>query len=181
MAAARRIPILASAAAVLWLAVAGTASAACSGADVPSPSQSERSVKIAMRCLVNETRLAYGLRAVRPHAVLARAGRGHAQDMVDRGYFSHRSPDGLSPIQRIMGGGYRRDRRGRLTTGEVLAWARDEADTPATIVNAWMESPSHRRVLLYGRFRFAGVAVAVGLPRDDGLSDGTTYAMEFGT
>jgi uncharacterized protein YkwD len=179
MPAARRTPIFVIVAA-LWWAVPATTRAACPGADRPSPEQSERSVKSAVRCLVNETRRAHGLRRVHPHAVLAGVGRSHARDMVDQGYFSHRSRDGRSPIQRIIGGGYRRDRQGRLTTGEVLAWARDEADTPATIVDAWLDSPSHRRVLLHERFRFAGVAVTIGLPRD-GISDGTTYAMEFGT
>ena len=179
MGAVRRTPIVVIVA-TLGLVGPATAHAECPGADVPSPEQSERSAKIAVRCLVNEARQAHGLQRVRPHAVLAGVGRRHAQDMVDRGYFSHRSLDGRSPIHRITGSGYRRDRQGRLTTGEVLAWARDEADTPATIVDAWLDSPSHRRVLLYGRFRFAGAAVTIGLPRD-GITDGTTYAMEFGT
>ena len=46
--------------------------------------------------------------------------------------------------------------RTRAGTGEVLAWGTCSWFSPAAAVRAWLRSPSHRRVMLRGSFRFVG-------------------------
>jgi uncharacterized protein YkwD len=163
--------------ALLLLAVPSAASAACHRADVPTPAQGNRAAAAATLCLVNAQRRQHGLRLLRTDARLVRAGAAHARDMVRRRYFSHRSLDGRSPLQRILRTGYGRNRR--VTGGENLGWVGRRSDTPRTIVGAWMNSPAHRQVILLPAFRKAGVAAVPGIPVGDG--PGTTYALEAGT
>ena len=66
-----------------------------------------------------------------------------------------------------------------MTTGENLGWLRDRSDSPQDIVQAWMDSPPHRRVILLRRFRHAGVAAVDGVPVSR-RRHGTTYALETG-
>ena len=92
------------------------------------------------------------------------AARRHAEDMVERDYFSHDSPGGRDLVDRIRRTGWPSGRSG-WRAGEVLAWGTREAGTPRSIVAAWMRSPGHRRVLMDEGFDVAGIGVARGAPR----------------
>jgi uncharacterized protein YkwD len=130
----------------------------------------------AVVCEVNRVRDARGLDRLRRDRRLERAGASHARDMVRRGYFSHVTPEGETVSDRLRGAGYL-DGRASWRVGETLAWGRRRMSTPAATVDAWMESPPHRRVLLNGRYREIGVGVAGGAPSGGA---GTTFAAEFG-
>ena len=109
---------------------------------------------------------------------LALAAQRHTRDMVRRGFFSHVTPDGRGMTARVRATGYLRN----VTTwalGETLAWGTGPCSTPAATVAAWMESPSHRRVMLGRRYLEVGVGVALGVPSCRAAS-GATYAAELG-
>ena len=106
----------------------------------------------AMLCLVNRTRLAAGLRPFRGERHLARAASRHAADMGRRHYFAHVSPSGKSPVSRARSAGWHGG------VGEVIAWGCGTLSSPRATLDAWLNSPPHRAILL-GNARRDGVGV----------------------
>jgi Cysteine-rich secretory protein family len=103
----------------------------CAGADSP-PARSGPAVTL---CLINAERRVRGLPALAANGRLARAARGHAADMVARGYFAHTSPGGITFAARLRQVGYMA--RCAWPAGETLAWGAGEHGTPASRVAAW--------------------------------------------
>lgn len=153
---------------------AAPAHAACAGAgDIPAPDEAARAAAATV-CVLNEERASRGLGRLRPQALLERAAERHVRDMVRRRYFSHTTLGGVTFDERL-----RSYTRGyRWGVGETLAWGRGTRSTPAATVQAWLDSPPHRRVVLGERYRDVGVGVAYGLPVLGGA--GATYAAELG-
>jgi uncharacterized protein YkwD len=56
--------------------------------------------------LLNEERAKFKLTPLRSNYYLEVSAQRHAKDMAERGYFSHYTPEGLSYVDRIRGGGY---------------------------------------------------------------------------
>ncbi len=69
--------------------------------------------------LVNQERAHKGLRPLQADPEAREVARAHSQDMFARRYFSHVTPDGKDPFDRLRGAGVR-----FLTAGENLALAR---------------------------------------------------------
>ena len=128
-------------------------------------------------CLINRQRAAHGLAPLHANGPLSRAARGHSQDMVARGYFSHYTPEGASPFARILRAGYTARRRA-CAMGENIAAGTGPLSTPASIVRMWMNSPGHRENILSPAYRDTGVGVAFGYPGARGR--GATYTEDFG-
>jgi uncharacterized protein YkwD len=130
-------------------------------------------------CLVNAERDKRGLRPVSRDADLSQAARKHARDMVRRGYFSHITPAGSTLGDRLRSAGYGRGQGWRA--GEALGWGTGSLATPNALVDAWLDSPPHRHILLDAGYRELGVGIASGEPRDEQSSvPGATYALDFG-
>ena len=110
-------------------------------------------------CLINAQRARHGVPRLRLSSGLARAARGHAKDMVRRGYFDHYSPGGSSPSSRAADEGYR-----ATTIAEDLAFGSGTWSTPAGTVAQWLDSAPHRRILLSPRVRDVGIGAAHGAP-----------------
>jgi len=159
--------LLAAAVAVL---VALMSSSPAAAADCDAPAEAD-----AVVCEVNRARTDRGLEPVVRDRRLHRAAAAHARDMVAREYFSHVTPEGEGLSDRLRQAGYI---SGRVPwhVGETLAWGRRRMATPAAIVEAWMRSPSHRRIIL-GRYDEIGVGVADGDPFG---GPGATYAADLG-
>lgn len=101
---------------------------------------------------------------------LTAIAQAKANDMAQKGYFAHVSPEGRDPWYWFKEGGY-------LFTfaGENLAV--DFSDS-ADVERAWMNSPTHRANILNGHFTQIGIATAVGT--FEGRQ--TTFVVqEFGT
>jgi uncharacterized protein YkwD len=130
-------------------------------------------------CLINAERTDRGLRALRGDGDLARAARRHSADMVRRSYFSHVTPGGADLGARIRAVGYGSGRSWRA--GEALGWGTGARATPAELVDEWLASPPHRRILLDPGYRELGVGVSAGAPRSvtSGLP-GATYTVDVG-
>lgn len=80
------------------------------------------------------------------------AAQAKAQDMVNRNYWSHQTPDGQQPWVFITGAGYQ-----YLSAGENLAYG---FMTSSATVTGWMNSPSHRSNLLSSSFTEVGFGIA---------------------
>src|SRR5436305_10133556 len=99
---------------------------------------------------MNAVRTSHGLAPLRLDVHLLRAARAHSADMMRRQYFAHGSV-----AQRAVS----RGARGPVL-GEDLAWA--TGITADWLVNAWLNSSTHRPVLLRPRFRLIGIGYSFG-------------------
>ena len=106
-----------------------------------------------MLILVNRERTAAGLGALEADPELAEVARRHSADMFARGYFSHATPEGKSPFDRI-----REARVSFLTAGENLALA----PTLALAHTGLMNSPGHRANILRPQFGRLGIGILDG-------------------
>ena len=104
--------------------------------------------------LTNYKRAESGLPVLIENNRLDAAAEAKAFDMFANDYWAHFSPQGKTPWQFINAAGYK-----YTFAGENLA--RDFSDAPS-VVEAWMNSPSHRSNLLDKNFREIGVAVEQG-------------------
>lgn len=119
--------------------------------------------------LTNDKRAQNGLPALSANSALSTAAAAKAADMLASDYWAHNSPTGRTPWSFITAAGYR-----YIYAGENLA--RDFSDA-ASVVSAWMNSPSHRSNLMDGNFTEIGVAVAGGKL---GGKEGTLVVQMFG-
>jgi uncharacterized protein YkwD len=160
----------------VFAALAVEGAAAADPPDCP-PDASNRD---AIVCEVNAARAAAGRAPLASRPSLAAAARAHSADMVDRRYFAHDSPEGEGPADRARRAGYMRH-AGSWRIGEVLLWSRGEPLTAARAVEMWLESPSHRRVLLSPHYRDVGAGPLSGAPvGDPGVQPATTVTVVFG-
>jgi uncharacterized protein YkwD len=161
------------------LVTAAAARAAdCSGAlDEPTAATTATAAD-AIACLVNQERARRGLRPLIRDASLTQAARRHAADMVRRTFFSHVTPGGTTLGDRLRHVGYGEGRSWRA--GEALGWGTGDRATPDALVDEWLASPPHRRILLDAGFHELGVGVAAGAPRPTAAGSGATYALDLG-
>lgn len=110
-------------------------------------------LEAAMLTLVNEERRAQGLRPLQADAEAAEVARAHSRDMFGRGYFSHITPQGEDPFDRMRGSGLR-----FLAAGENLALAR----TLPMAHQGLMDSPGHRANILRPQFGRVGIGILDG-------------------
>lgn len=102
----------------------------------------------------NKERAASALAPLSRSAVLDRAATLKAEHMAANEYFSHFSPDGVSPWYWFKQADYT-----FVHAGENLAvYFTDSRE----IVDAWMDSPKHRANILDGNYREIGIGVAQG-------------------
>ncbi len=172
-------------AAVSMIAACALAQAAqadeCPGAnDVPTSADAASAAADTIVCLVNAERTSRGLKPLQPDQDLAQAGRRHASDMVRRDYFSHVTPSGKTVGDRVRDAGYGHPGDG-WKVGEDLGWGTGSRATPQGMLNAWLASPPHRRIMLEAGYREIGVGGAQGTPLDHPTPlPGATYALEIG-
>jgi uncharacterized protein YkwD len=156
----RRTTRVTSALVILLILCAGS----LAGLAAPAGAQAQPRLSILEREVlagVNAARVSRGLAPVGAQADLLCAARAHARSMAHGSYFSHDSSNGSSFGLRLLGHGYGRDGYSGWSVGENIANARagTVAATPQGVVALWMQSAAHRRVILSGAFRDAGIGV----------------------
>jgi uncharacterized protein YkwD len=162
------------------LAAAPAASAAgCAFAHAAAGKRQASDLAGAVVCEVNRVRAQHGLHRVRANHDMEQAARRHTLEMVRRNFFSHESPGGATPADRLRRSGYLRSDTG-WHVGETIAWGTGPLSTPAATVRAWMHSPGHRHILLGADFRNIGVGASSGLPVTGQRFRGGTYTADFG-
>ncbi|MEV7967763.1 CAP domain-containing protein [Sphaerisporangium sp. NPDC088356] len=114
--------------------------------------------------LTNRERMRNGCDPLRVDPRLARSARAHSRDMAARNYFSHTSPGGLTPWNRMARAGYSNSAAENIARGYQSA---DEA------VRGWMSNSGHRRNILNCKITTVGIGVAYG-------SGDTWWTQDFG-
>jgi uncharacterized protein YkwD len=96
----------------------------------------------------NNQRAANGLAGLALNSKLNSAAQAKANDMVNRNYWSHNTPDGQEPWIFMDAAGYK-----YLKAGENLAYGFTDSDGTIT---GWMNSPSHKANMLDSAFTEVG-------------------------
>ncbi|HLU21737.1 MAG TPA: CAP domain-containing protein [Bacillaceae bacterium] len=104
--------------------------------------------------LTNEERSKAGLPALKADSALNNVADVKAQDMYEKGYFSHTSPTYGSPfdMMRDFGISY-------SAAGENIAQGQK---SPEEVVKAWMNSEGHRKNILDNKYTHIGVGYEQG-------------------
>ncbi|WP_345381523.1 CAP domain-containing protein [Pseudonocardia yuanmonensis] len=112
--------------------------------------------------LTNRARAAAGCGPLTSDARIARAAQAHSDDMAAQGYFAHDSLDGRDFADRIAAAGYPSPGAENIARGQR---------TPAAVVEAWLNSPGHRRNIEDCSLTTIGVGLA---------TDGYYWTQDFG-
>ncbi len=125
----------------------------------PAPELEEQMLQ-----LVNQERTSRGLKPLVMDEELRQVARGHSEDMFVRGYFSHYTPEGKDPFDRMREAGVT-----FRTAGENLALA----PTLQLAHTGLMNSPGHRANILHTQFGRVGIGIL------DGGRRGIMVSQEF--
>lgn len=154
-------------------------SAAGDSSAINATTERER-LELAIHERVNEARQERGLDPLAFDTDLREVARYHAEDMANRSYFSHTSPEGDTLEDRYERFGYDcrvpTDGMSYKTGGENL-FTVSSADSLSNekladrAVQGWLDSPAHRENLLDQDWRQEGIGVAW-------TDDGTLYVTQ---
>ena len=113
-----------------------------------------KSIESQVISLTNQERAKNGLKPLTPDWELSRVARYKAMDMRDKNYFSHTSPTYGSPFDMMKNFGITyRSAAENIAAGQT---------TPASVVQAWMNSSGHRANILSTNSTYIGVGYASG-------------------
>ena len=108
--------------------------------------------------LVNSKRAEAGIRPLTAITPLVQVAHGRSSDMAQRNYFSHVSPEGRTFLDILH-----EQNIGFSFAGETIAYNNAAPDqTVQLALDTFMNSPSHRAILLDPQFDYAGVGFVVG-------------------
>ena len=120
--------------------------------------------------LMNQSRTENGLSPLAINNKLNESAYLKAQDILEKNYFAHTSPQGVSPWYWFKQANY-----GYHYAGENLAIDFTDAET---LYKAWLDSPSHRANILNPKYKEVGIVALTG----DFNGRKTTIAVQhFGT
>ncbi|MFC0098617.1 CAP domain-containing protein [Micromonospora marina] len=102
--------------------------------------------------IVNQERAKAGCKALTVNAKLNLAAQRHSQDQADHRKMDHKGSDGSQPRDRVKAAGY-----SYRMVGENVAW---NYQTPAAVMEGWMDSEGHRKNILNCSYTQIGVGVA---------------------
>lgn len=104
---------------------------------------------------LNRERAARHLRPLERRPDLDRVARAHSQDMAERRYLAHVTPEGHDPVDRL--------RRGGVDGFSLAAENVGRTDRPLPnreILHGWIASPDHRGNLFAPAFNATGLGIA---------------------
>jgi uncharacterized protein YkwD len=115
---------------------------------------------------VNQLRQSANIAQLSWNEALAAEARQHAQNMAGNGFFAHEDPVRGDLASRLNQLGIRWHR-----CAENLYEKSRSSDPAKEAVNAWFDSPNHRRNMMNSVFRYTGVGAAL-------QSDGTLIIVQ---
>lgn len=104
--------------------------------------------------LANKDRTNQNLSELKVNPLLERAAQMKADDMAERGYFAHNTPEGLTPWYWVERAGYK-----YKYAGENLAVNFLESEE---VHSAWAASPTHWLNIVSPRYTEIGIATSTG-------------------
>ncbi len=114
---------------------------------------------------INAERAKHGGSPLQWDEGLASVARAHSDDMTGRSYFSHDTPEGLDPTDRLHRAGLNCRKGYRYGIAENIAietTLRSLDRTAEEAVRGWMNSPGHRTNLLGREYDRTGVGASFG-------------------
>lgn len=108
----------------------------------------------AVRQRINEIRQERGLNQLQDNKKLAQVARSYSQKMAREKFFSHTSPDGNTPAQRVRSAGIF-----YWVVGENLFMSTNVSQPVPLSVKSWMDSPGHRENILRPEYAETGVGI----------------------
>mgnify|MGYP001415305111 CR=1 FL=1 len=108
--------------------------------------------------LTNSNRLNYNIPPLKINPLLSQAAQLKAEDMAQKGYFNHVSPDNITPWYWLDRVGYK-----YISAGENLAINFTDSEE---VVKAWLDSETHRQNILNQNFTEIGIGIAKGTYQD---------------
>lgn len=119
--------------------------------------------------LTNEQRQKNNLPSLVLSSALSLAAQKKAENMFQENYWSHYSPDGKTPWDFILGAGYKYEYAGENLAKNFLF--------SNGVVDAWMNSETHRKNLLKKEYTEVGYAIVNGILNGEQT---TLVVQEFG-
>lgn len=128
----------------------GSSSSPANPSTAERPPQATLTENLKLTALTNRYREEENLGAVRLDPQLSQIALLFARDMMNRNYFDHVTPDGVTMSERLQNGHilFR-------AAGENIAKGQRDEDA---VMIAWMNSPGHRRNIMNGRYGKIGFA-----------------------
>lgn len=117
---------------------------------------------------VNEVRKLHGLKPLSWSSTITEIAKKHSQDMNERNYLSHISPDGEDVADRYEQANFVCKKE--LSNGDILKGGENLAEISypddltgmgSRIVQSWMDSPSHKQNLLFKEYGREGIGVVI--------------------
>lgn len=133
----------------IFLLAATLAAVACDSS--PTEPEGPEGEVAAFVAAVNDHRQGVGCPRLQWSSAVATVAQGHSQDMVDRGYFAHTDPDGVTAANRLQNAGI-----AYSGMGENLA---NGFSTGASVLTAWLNSSGHRANIENCQFTLHGVGL----------------------
>lgn len=118
----------------------------------------------------NQKRENLGIQSLKENSKLDEAAYLKAKDILEKDYFSHQSPEGISPWYWFKKTGYNYQ-----FAGENLAIGFLDSEE---VIQAWLDSSSHKKNLLEKNYEEMGIAVMKG---EFGGNETTVVVQLFGT
>lgn len=123
--------------------------------------------KTALFEFTNNARESSGLQPLKENPTLNEAAYLKAKDMIEKGYFAHYSPEGITPWHWIERSGYN-----YKLAGENLAIGFLDSEQ---VHRSWMNSLSHKKNILNPNYQEIGIAVL----KDNFQGNETTLVVQF--
>ena len=161
--------ILAAAIVILVLSIFSASSGSNSAIDVKGVSTSQgnstsvsskptaelNDYENAVAAYINDYRVANGLNAIAYEPTLTYVAKYRSQDLIDRNYWSHYTPEGTTVFNIFKADGVK-----YKIGGENLGQATPaDIGTPEAFMNAWENSPSHNANMLRQGYNYIGVGM----------------------
>ena len=131
--------------------------------------------------LHNEARAEHGAGSFCVQQNLMSSAQEHAGDMLERDFYAHETPEGLTPADRISRAGHFFATYGENNNRVSGAYGGEpDANDLLEAFESWMDSQGHRENLINSTFREVGFGVSTGSYTPE---PGTTmmYVVNFGT
>ena len=109
----------------------------------------------AVAALINSYRVASGLNAIAYEPTLTYIAKLRSADLMDRGYFSHYTPEGTTVFDLLKANGITAKIRGE-NLGQAMPAG---IGSPEAFLNAWHNSPSHNANMLRAGYNYIGVGM----------------------
>jgi uncharacterized protein YkwD len=146
------------------------ATLALTGTVASAEARAQRAAQAVVELSINSERADHGCGPLRMHAGLARSAARQARLLLAGGELDH---DAGSPMAERL----HRAAPSASMLGEDLAWGTGSDAQPEAIVQAWMDSPPHRRIMLDCHFSQLGVGIATG--RFGEMGSASVYVADF--